>query len=288
MAEISAALIKQLRDKTSASLSACKKALEAADGDLELAIQKLREQGAVSAAKRADREAREGMIVTTYTPSRNAAVMVEVNCETDFVARNDDFIKFAQAVAALALAKRTPTIEALRAAMFEGMYDNQPVEKVAEEMVGKVGEKIEVKRIVLIEAEGGAVIDYVHPGAKLAAMVQLSGNGSDLSQIGKDLAMQVAAASPLVIERMAVPRESIEKEIEIYKQQAANDGKPAQVVERIATGKLEKYYQDVVLLEQAFIKDNGKTVTDVLKEAGEKLGAAVEVKRFERFQLGEK
>lgn len=296
MAEISAQLIKALREKTAASFSDCKKALEAANGDMNDAEKWLREHGALVAAKRADRETREGLIVTAFTDDHHAAAMVEVNCETDFVARNDDFKAFAAAVAALALKNRTHTIDDLKAAVFQDEYNNQSVQKAADELVGKIGEKVEIKRVVVLEDAHGLVYDYVHLGSKLASLVHLTANNGAnladtsavLNQIGKDVAMQVAASAPLSVGRDGVPKDNIEREIEIYKQQALNEGKPAQVIERIAGGKLEKYYQDVVLLEQSFIKDNGKMVRDIIKEVADKLGTVIEVKAFQRFQLGEK
>jgi elongation factor Ts len=287
MAEISAKLVKDLRDKTGAGMADCKKALEASGGDMEGAIKWLRERGAAAAAKRADREAKEGIIAVAQTEDKSAAAMVEVNCETDFVARSEGFVAFAHEVAALALRHRTKTLKDLLDLTIGGEF-NTSVAKAAEIIVGKVGEKVEISRVALLEAPDGVVVAYTHPGAKLASLVYIAGlNGKD-DPIAKDIAMQVAAAAPVALERHSVPKELIEKEAEIYRQQALNEKKPAAVVEKIVAGRIEKMYQDVALLEQPFIKDNSKTVTEILKEASERLHTTLSVKEFVRFQLGER
>jgi len=283
MAEISAKLVKELRDKTNAGMADCKKALEQSGGDIEKAIEYLRKQGAAAAAKRADREAKEGAVVIASTPDNKLAVMVEVNCETDFVARNEGFLNFANAVAKAALNAKAATLDALLKVTLGSEFDNLPVSQAVEMMTGKLGEKIAVSRVSLIESTDGVIVSYVHPGAKLASLVHLTGVNGNISTIGKDIAMQVAAAAPIALTRTEVPKEKIEKEAEILREQAKNEGKPAQVIERIVNGRLEKYYQEVVLLDQPFIKDGGKSVAELLKEAG-----SVEVKGFARFQLGEK
>lgn len=283
MAEISAKLVKELRDKTNAGMADCKKALEQSDGDIEKAIEYLRKQGAAAAAKRADREAKEGAVVIASTPDNKLAVMVEVNCETDFVARNEGFLNFANAVAKAALNAKAATLDALLKVTLGSEFDNLPVSQAVEMMTGKLGEKIAVSRVSLIESTDGVIVSYVHPGAKLASLVHLTGVNGNISTIGKDIAMQVAAAAPIALTRAEVPKEKIEKEADILREQAKNEGKPAQVIERIVNGRLEKYYQEVVLLDQPFIKDGGKSVAELLKEAG-----SVEVKGFARFQLGEK
>jgi elongation factor Ts len=157
-------------------------------------------------------------------------------------------------------------------------------------MVGKVGEKMEISRLAVIKAEGGVVVPYVHPGSKLASLVELSVDQKqdDVLTLAKDLAMQVAASAPIVKDRSEVPSENIEREREIFRQQAIGEGKPEKVIDRIVTGKIEKYYQDVVLLEQAFIKDGTKTVADILKETSNRLSSRIELKSFIRFQLGER
>jgi elongation factor Ts len=283
MAEISAKLVKELRDKTNAGMADCKKALEHSEGNIEKAIEYLRKQGAAAAAKRADREAKEGAVVVASSPDNKRAAMVEVNCETDFVARNDGFLNFANTISAVALANKTQSLDTLLNVRLGAEFDHLSVSQAVEMMTGKLGEKIAVSRVALLESQEGIVVSYIHPGSKLGALVHLSGLNGNSGTIEKDIAMQVAAAAPLALTRAEVPKENIEKEAEILRVQAQNEGKPAQVVERIVNGRLEKYYQEVVLLDQPFIKDGGKSVAELLKEAG-----SVEIKAFARFQLGEK
>ncbi|MCS6989355.1 MAG: translation elongation factor Ts [Chloroherpetonaceae bacterium] len=283
MAEISAKLVKELRDKTGAGMADCKKALEQSGGDIEKAIEHLRKQGAAIAAKRADREAKEGAIVIAKTPDDKLAVMVEVNCETDFVARNESFLKFANAVANAALERKISTLEALSQIQLGADFDHLPVSQAIETMTGKLGEKIVVSRISLLEASEGVISSYIHPGSRLGTMVHLTGVNGNNGNIGKEIAMQVAASAPLALTRADLPKETIEKEAEILREQAKNEGKPPQVIERIVNGRLEKFYQEVVLLDQPYFKDSDKSIAELLKEAG-----SVEVKRFVRFQLGER
>lgn len=283
MAEISAKLVKELRDKTGAGMTDCKKALEQSGGDIEKAIEYLRKQGAAIAAKRADREAKEGAIAIAKTPDDKRAAMVEVNCETDFVARNEGFLRFANAVANAALQRKIATVEALSAVQLDAEFDNLPIAQAIEMMTGKLGEKIVVSRLALLEATDGVISSYLHPGSRLGTLVHLTGVNGNNGSIAKEIAMQVAAAAPLALTRADLPKETIEKETEILREQAKNEGKPPQVIERIVSGRLEKFYQEVVLLDQPFFKDSDKTIADLLKEAG-----AVEVKRFVRFQLGER
>jgi elongation factor Ts len=279
MAEISAKSVKELRDKTGAGMADCKKALEAANGDMEGAVKWLRERGAAAAAKRADKDAKEGKVVVSLSADAKSAALVEVNCETDFVARGDDFSKFAKAVADLALA--------ILEVALGGEFGSDSVAKMIEVLTGKLGEKIAVSRVAYFENAEGQIVSYIHIGDKVGALVNVSGvkNGST---IGKDIALQIVSSSPLVIERSQVPRESIDKEIEILRQQAINEGKKEQIVDKIVSGRLEKYYQEVVLLEQPFFRESDKSIKDLIAEASKTQGAPIEVKEFVRFQLGEK
>jgi elongation factor Ts len=289
MAEISAKAVKELRDKTGVGMMECKKALQESDGDMEKAIEFLRKRGAAMAAKRSDREAKEGVIIAKTTSDATTGVIVEVNCETDFVAKSDDFVKFAQAVADLSLASEVPSAEALASATLGVDFDGQTVGVAIETLTGKIGEKLEIGRYCFIKSAQSVLTPYIHPGSKLATLVEMSPAGSDdVVACGKDIAMQIAAAAPIVIDRSEVTKESIDKESEIFKQQALAEGKPEKIVDKIIIGRLEKYYQDVALLEQTFIKDSSKTVTDVLKDLTKKVGQDVSIKKFLRYQLGEK
>ncbi|ACF12999.1 translation elongation factor Ts [Chloroherpeton thalassium ATCC 35110] len=289
MAEISAKAVKDLRDKTGVGMMECKKALQETDGDMEKAVEFLRKRGAAMAAKRADREAKEGVIAVKTTEDSRNGVIVEVNCETDFVARGEDFTKFAEAISEIALANFPENKEALLALSMGDDYQGQTVEQAIEAMTGKIGEKIEISKVGVITSNDSVVTAYVHPGAKLATLVEIGPASTDeVEDLSKDVAMQIAAAAPLVVDRSAVPQEKLAQEAEIYKQQALREGKPEKFVEKIVTGRIEKYYQDVVLLEQAFIKDSSKTVSDVVKETSKRLNKTIEIRCFLRYQLGEK
>ncbi len=289
MAEISAKAVKELRDKTGVGMMECKKALQESNGDMEKAIEFLRKRGAAMAAKRSDREAKEGVIIAKTTPDATTGVIVEVNCETDFVAKSDDFVKFAEAVADLSLAGEVPSAQALADTKLRADFDGQTVGVAIETLTGKIGEKLEIGRYCLIKSAQSVLTPYIHPGSKLATLVEMVPAGSDdVAACGKDIAMQIAAAAPLVIDRSEVTNENIEKESEIFKQQALAEGKPEKIVDKIVAGRLEKYYQDVALLEQTFIKDSSKTVTDVLKDLSKQIGKDVSINKFLRYQLGEK
>lgn len=275
---VTSEMVKQLRDKTGAGMMDCKKALDEANGNLDMAIEILRKKGAATAAKRADKAANEGMIVAKIGADGKHGIMVEINCETDFVARGEDFMSFAQSVAQIVFDKAPATVEALLALPHP---DGKTVNDALSNLTGKVGEKTEIRRIYSVNSDGGFLEQYVHMGAKIGVIVELGAEFNPANKtVARDIAMQVAAMSPIVVSRDKVNKELIEKEIEIYRTQAKNEGKPDQIADKIANGRLEKYYQEVVLLEQSFIKDAGKTVKDLLSPN-------VTVKQFKRFQLGE-
>ena len=274
---ISAADVKKLRDATGVGMMDCKKALVEADGDFDAAIELLRKKGQKVAAKRADREASEGVIATRSTDDGVTAILVEVNCETDFVARNDDFQDYAASIAELVLEHLPADLDALKAT---GMGDGRTVEQSLTDMTGKIGEKIDVRRFEVMSSEAGRIVSYIHPGARLGVLVDISGDG-DLEDAGRDVAMQVAALNPVARSRDEVSDELKQKEKEIAREAALNEGKPENIVDRIAEGKLERYYKDNVLLEQPFVKDSSKTVGQMLSDR------SAEVSRFSRFALGE-
>ncbi len=283
---ITSELIKTLRDKTGAGMMDCKRALEASKGDMEGAIEYLRKKGAAVGQKRADRSAKEGMIVTRVSADGKLGVIVEVNCETDFVGKSEDFVSFAGLVAEVVAKHRPASLDALHG------HSTDAGKKVIEhlnDLLAKVGEKIEVRRFDIVEASAGVVSSYTHLGNKIGVLVEFSGLSLDASVkgAGRDIAMQVAAMNPTVISRDQISKATIEHELEIYRTQAKNEGKKEQVIDRIAMGKLEKFYQEVCLLEQTFIKDQGKTIKDVLQEAGKAAGTVPTVRRFLRFHLGE-
>jgi elongation factor Ts len=278
---ISAEQVKRLRDRTGAGMADCKKALEAADGDENKAIEVLRKSGAASAAKRADRVAREGVVVAAVSDDKKRGVIAEVNSETDFVARNETFVQFAQDIAAAALTSNPSSHEEF---LMTKMANGATISEEVGAQTGRLGEKLEARRFEMVTVEEGFVTAYIHPGAKLGVLVAISGGeASKGSVIGRDIAMQIAAMNPLGLNRQSISTETAEKEIEIYKTQARNEGKKEDIIERIAKNKLEKFYQDNCLIEQSFIKDASKTVTDLLKE----VGPNATVTGFVRMQLGE-
>ena len=280
--EITSAMIKTLRDKTGAGMMDCKRALESSAGNMEAAIEYLRKKGAAVAAKRADRAAKEGVIVTRVTPDGKTGVIVEVNAETDFVGRSEDFVGFANAVAE-GLEKNRP--ESLEKALGMTLGTGKTVTQALDDLLAKVGEKIEVRRFQIVTSKAGVVCAYTHVGSKIGVLVDVAGIAADAAKtgIGRDVAMQIAAMNPMVVNRTEIGKEMVERELDIYRTQARNEGKPAQIVDRIASGKLEKFYQEVALLEQTFIKDPGKTVKEVLAESGKDAAVA----GFVRFHLGE-
>ena len=288
MSQISAKDVKNLRDITGVGMMDCKKALDETGGDMQQAIDYLRKKGAALAAKRADREAREGMVGIKINPDHKSGVILELNCETDFVARGEVFTGFVSALAELALASRTSSPEALLVLTLGEAYGGETVDDAIKTITGKLGEKISLKRLVYLDAADGMVEAYIHPGAQLGAIIHVATDQPEVvRELAKDLAMQVAAAAPIVVDRSFVPADYIAKESEIYRQQALEQGKKEAFVDKIVIGRLEKYYQDVVLSEQFFIKDNNTKVSDVLSEFRKKHQVKADVIEFVRCKLGE-
>ena len=274
---ISAKDVKRLRDMTGAGMMDCKRALGEAGGDLDAAVDLLRKKGQRVAAKRADREALQGLVLTRISDSGHTGIIVEVNCETDFVARNDEFDAFANAVADLILSSRPSDLDALLALPFR---NGRTVGEALTDLTGKIGEKLGIRRFSLLSVQEGQVIDYIHPGSRLGVLVTLSGTGS-LEETGRNVAMQIAALNPLAAHRKNVPQTIQDKEFEIGKEAARLEGKPENLLDRIARGKLERFFKDNVLVEQPFVKDASLRVRDVLKKAGANVG------EFVRCALGE-
>ncbi len=267
--------VKELREATGVGMMDCKKALTEADGDFDKAVEILRTKGQKVAAKRADRDATEGAIVTATTADGSVAVIAEVNSETDFVARNDDFVTFAQRVADRLLEERPADLAAAQSMDVDG----QPLSGALTTMTGKIGEKIDLRRFEIVEGDGGTVVDYIHPGSALGVVAVLTGDG-DLSDAGRDVAMQAAAMNPIAATRDDVPQDVQDKEREIGKEQARAEGKPEQILDKIAEGKLGRYFKDNVLVEQPFVKDSSMTVQQMLDKSNATLV------RFVRFALG--
>jgi len=274
---ISAKDVKQLRDQTGAGMMDCKRALQDADGDLDAAIDLLRKKGQKVAAKRAEREALQGLIVTRIHDSGQVGIILEVNCETDFVARNEEFVSFTNSVADLILRHRPSSLEDVLSLPFE---QDRTIQETVTDLTGKIGEKLKIRRFHTLSSQSGRVIDYIHPGSRLGVLVSLTGQG-DLLFTGRDIAMQVAALNPVAAHRDEVPVEIQNKELEIGREAARLEGKPDHILDKIANGKLERFFKDNVLVEQPFVKDASKRVREVLKAAG------AEVEGFVRCALGE-
>lgn len=274
MAQITAALVKELRERTGAGMMDCKKALTAVEGDMDKAIDFLREKGLAAAAKKAGRIAAEGVVGSFVSADGKIGAIVEVNCETDFVAKTDGFKALVEKIAAHIVATKPADVEALLASELDG----QTVEALVTASVAKIGEKISVRRFALYEAPGGVVAAYIHGGGKIGVIVELKGGNAEL---GKDVAMHVAAANPSYLERSQVPAAELEHEKEVLSEQAKNEGKPEKIIEKMVMGRINKYYKEVCLVDQEFVKDPDQTVGKLVKAAG------AEVLAFSRFQLGE-
>jgi elongation factor Ts len=284
MADITASMVKDLRDKTGAGMADCKKALVEAEGDTNLAIDVLRKRGAASAAKRADKSANEGMIVTNTSNDGKVAAILEINCETDFVARNAEFVNYVNTVANTLLQNDVANADELYKLTYEGVN----ILNLHNEILAKFSEKIEARRMHRWVSEG-FISGYIHAGNKLAVLLDITANNpnEEAQALVRDIAMQIAAMNPQFVDRSEVNNVTLEKEIEIYKQQALDSGKKAEIAEKIAQGRLEKFYSENCLVEQSFVKDGSMTVTDVLKKISELTGSDVKVTRFVRFALGE-
>ncbi len=273
---ITAKDVKKLRGMTGAGMMDCKRALVASGGDFEAAVDQLRKKGLKVASRRASKKALQGLVVARISADRRSGILVEVNCETDFVARNSEFVAFASTVADRILADR-PADPAVLLALDFG--DGRTVRDHLTDLIGKIGEKMAISRFAVLESDEGVVVSYVHPGARLGVLVELSGSGA-LERTGRDVAMQVAALNPVAAFRHEVPQEVKDKEMEIAQEAARLEGKPERIIDIIAKGKLERYFKDNVLVEQPFVKDSSMRVRDILRQAQGTLH------RFVRYQLG--
>ena len=271
MAEITAALVKQLRDMTSSPMMECKKALVEAEGDIEKAVDILRTMGVAKAVKRAGRDTNEGTIATFISPDGKTGAILELSCETDFVGTNPQFTGFAGDLAAVVVESNPADVEELKAA------------KLGDETVDEA----------ITEAANGALASYIHLGGKLADIVTFEFNkpetaeSQDFKNFAHDVAMQVAAAAPVAARREDVPQDIVDHELSIYKAQAAESGKPEAIQEKMAYGRLEKYYKEYVLTEQAFVKDPDMTISEYAKLLSKKVDDEVKIVSFVRFAFGE-
>lgn len=277
MSAISAQDVNKLRQMTGAGMMDCKKALSEAGGDFEKAIEILRKKGQKVSASRSDRDAREGSVFVKVSDDKKEAVLIALNCETDFVAKNEEFQNLGKLIADTAFSQKPADKDALVNLKAGNLTLN---EKIVE-LVGKIGEKIEVSEYVYMKGE--AVIPYIHAGAKLGVLVSLKGvNGKDVTEAGKDVGMQIAAMNPVAVDEKSVDRTIIDKELEIAKAQIIAEGKPANMVDKIAQGKLQKFFKDSTLMHQAFVKDSSKTVAQYL----DTVTKGLTVVEFKRVSIG--
>lgn len=309
MAEISAQLVKQLRERTGAGMMECKKALQEADGDIEKAVEVLRKRGIAAATKKETRSTKQGLIAAHMGVDNKLGVLVEVNCESDFVARTEDFQTLAADVAAH-IAETKPkyvraeeVTEAERANFkeHEALYEqkltrdgNMTVSELVKTKIAKLGENISISRFALYElSDSGAVTNYIHTGGQIGVLLELHTTKSDTSgkeefkTLARDVAMQVAAIPSQYISKDRIPANVLEKEREIQKERVIAEGKPAKMADKIAEGRLGKFYEEVCLLEQPFIRENTISVSELIRTVSDKLGDNIQVSRFVRFKVGD-
>ncbi len=271
MAQITAAMVKDLRERTGAGMMDCKKALAATNGDEKAAVDWLREKGIMKAAKKSGRIAAEGAVAAYVSKDSKVGVLVEINCETDFTANNENFRALEKKIVEHIAETAPKDLDELNASKIGA----KTVEDLVTDATATIGEKISIRRFVRYESQG-KITSYIHMGGKIGVLVELSGGDE---QLGKDIAMQIAASSPLAVDRTGVATEDLEHEKEVLRKQALEEGKPEKIVDKMVEGRINKFYKEVCLIEQVFVKDSEKTVKDVLKD--------VKAVRFTRYQLGE-
>ncbi len=286
---ITASMVKELRERTGAGMMNCKKALGESEGDMERAVEILREKGLAAAAKKAGRVAAEGIVTTFITEDGKKAAIVEVNCETDFVSANEAFMVFAENIAKQVALNDYADIDELKAAKYIA-DEAMTVADALTALIAKLGENMDLRRFKKLSVENGAINSYIHGGGKIGVIVELESNADkveELKALAKEVAMQVAASNPLFLDRNSVDQEKLEKEREIYRVQALNEGKPEKVVEKMVEGRVVKYLKEVCLVDQLWVKNGDLTISKLLEEEGKKLGAEISVKAFVRFEKGE-
>ncbi len=290
MAEITAAKVKELRERTGSGMMDCKKALAETGGDMEKAIDYLREKGLAKAAKKAERTASDGRVFHCVSDDGRLGVMVEINSETDFVAKTDEFNDLGSKVVAHIAAKTYADVPALLESVHES---GSTINELITAIIAKLGENIVLKRFARFDAENGRAFCYIHSNYKVGALVELDAadkaavDKPEFAELGHEICMQIAAAAPQYLVPDDVPADVIDREKAVYRQQLIDEGKPADKVEKIIPGKLRKYYETICLMEQEYIRDTDKRIKQLVEETGRKLGTKITVRRFERFGIGE-
>ncbi|WP_194190490.1 translation elongation factor Ts [Clostridium chrysemydis] len=282
---ITAKAVKELRDKTGVGMMDCKKALKETNGDIEKAVEFLREKGLAAAAKKADRIAAEGIVKTYVSEDGKTASIVEVNCETDFVALNEEFVGFATKLAEIVATTNVNTVEEL----LNEKIGDQTVSEALTSLVAKLGENMTVRRFERLHVESGNIASYIHGGGRIGVLVEASceADSEVVGEVAKELCMQVAAANPLFLDRTSVDTESLEKEKEIYRVQALNEGKPEKIVDKMVEGRIKKYFKEVCLVDQVWVKDGDKTIAGLVEEKSKEVGSPITITKFVRFERGE-
>lgn len=285
---ITAQMVKELRERTGAGMMECKKALNESNGDLEKAIEILRERGLAAAAKKAGRVASEGLVETYISEDKKSGAIVEVNCETDFVSANDEFAALSKNLAKQAAATNAKSVDEF----IEEKYiadNNISIKDAVTALIAKLGENMTVRRFNRFAIDNGVVHSYIHGGGRIGVLVEVACEKESevVLNVAKDVAMQIAAANPLFLNREQVNAETLEKEREIYKVQAMNEGKPEHIAEKMVEGRIQKYYKENCLLEQVWIRNADFTITKYLQEKSKEVGAPITVTRFVRFEKGE-
>jgi len=286
MANISAQLVKELREMTGAKMMDCKKALVETEGNLDKAVEFLREKGLADAAKKSGRVAAEGVVKTYIAEDKKSGAVLEFNCETDFVALNEEFVGFADKLAKMVTETSVTTVEELLNEKFEGESTTSESLKA---LIAKLGENMTVRRFTKFSLEKGIVNSYIHGGGRIGVLVEVSceKDSEVLEEVGKEVCMQIAAANPLFLSKDDVDTESMEKEKEIYRVQALNEGKPENIVEKMVVGRIQKYFKEVCLLEQLWVKDGDKSINKFLEEKSKEVGSPITVTKFVRYERGE-
>ncbi|MFI3210642.1 MAG: translation elongation factor Ts [Peptostreptococcaceae bacterium] len=282
---ITAQMVKELRESTGAGMMDCKKALQEAEGDMTRAVDVLREKGLSKAAKKADRIAAEGLVAIEINADNNVAAVVEVNSETDFVAKNEDFKTFVKDSAKMALQTEKTDVEGLLA---DTHSEGIALSEVLSNRMAKIGEKLDVRRFAKVSTDG-QVVGYIHGGGKIGVLVELLTTSKDeeVISMGRDIAMQVAAMNPKYVSMDQVDQDYIKHETEILTQQALNEGKPAEIVEKMIKGRLQKQLKEVCLLEQPFVKNGDVTIKGLVADMSKKVGAEISLGQVVRFEVGE-
>lgn len=286
---VTAQLVKELRELTGAGMMDCKKALSQTGGDLKKAVDVLREQGLSSAAKKAGRIAAEGIVSSYVNQNFSKGTLVELNCETDFVAINPLFVKLSQEISEIASENLCDDVSKIEGLSYRFSDEFPTVKDAIVGLVSKLGENISLRRIVNYISEDGIVNTYIHGDGKIGVIIKLKSNlkNEEVIRLAKDLCMQVAATNPLFLDADNVDKNVIDKERQILKNQALNEGKPEQVIEKMVEGRIKKYLQEVCLLEQGFVKDPDITVKNFIDNKSKELGCDIEVISFSRFEKGE-